>query len=113
MSNSAPDTIDISYTNDTGSEYTFNTLNPSISTTITGATVGGIVTTDTSYIIDNSSCGTITLTDLDNFERDVLDLSEVEEMCKEYPGLKNVYEKFKHVYDLVKQDWVGKQKDDI
>ena len=38
MSNSAPDTIDIAYTNDTGSEYTFNTLNPSISTTITGAT---------------------------------------------------------------------------
>ena len=112
MSNSAPDTIDISYTNDTGSEYTFNT-NANYSTTITGATVGGIVTTDTPYTIDNSSFGTITLTDLDNFERDVLDLSEVEEMCKEYPGLKNVYEKFKHVYDLVKQDWVGKQKDDI
>ena len=32
-------------------------------------------------------------------------------MCEEYPGLKNVYLKFKHVYDLVRQDWVGKQKD--
>ena len=38
-------------------------------------------------------------------------IDEIEEMCQEYPGLKNVYDKFKHVYDLVKQDWVGKQNE--
>jgi|TARA_B100001094_G_C17992897_1_gene701115 hypothetical protein len=99
---------DSAWVNDTGSEYTINVS----STATPGATVGGLTAGNLSFspTYDN---GTITLTDLDNFERDLLDLSEVEEMCKEYPGLKNVYEKFKHVYDLVKQDWVGKQKDDI
>ena len=43
--------------------------------------------------------------------RNILDFTEVEEMCEEYPGLKKVYEKFKHVYDLVKQDWIGKQNE--
>ena len=42
-----------------------------------------------------------------------LKFKEIEDMCEEYPGLKNVYEIFKHVYDLVRQDWVGKQKDVI
>ena len=120
MGNSAPDTIDLSYTNDTGSEYTFNTLSPSI--TVTGATVGGIVTTTTPYTIDNScspcTSDTITINSGSSFGPtftfdNTLDFDEIEDMCKEYPGLKNVYEKFKHVYDLVKQDWVGKQKDDI
>ena len=99
---------DSAWVNDTGSEYTINVS----STANLGDTVGGITAGNFSFgpTYDN---GTITLTDLDNFERDLLDLSEVEEMCKEYPGLKNVYEKFKHVYDLVKQDWVGKQKDAI
>jgi hypothetical protein len=43
--------------------------------------------------------------------KNILDFTEVEEMCEEYPGLKKVYEKFRHVYDLVKQDWIGKQNE--
>lgn len=35
-------------------------------------------------------------------------LTEVEDMCAEYPALARVYENFKTVYDLVKQDWKGK-----
>jgi hypothetical protein len=31
-------------------------------------------------------------------------------MGKDYPSLKIAYEKFKHVYDLVYQDWKGKQE---
>ena len=92
--------LDSNYINDTGSEYTIN--------------ISGIQATDSNYsFAPTYDSGTITLTDLEHFERDLLDLAEVEEMCNEYPGLKNVYEKFKHVYDLVKQDWVGKQKDVI
>jgi len=95
---------DSAWVNDTGSEYTIN-VSP-------GATVGGI--TDGKFSFGPTyNNDTITLTDFDDFKYNTLDLSEVEEMCNEYPGLKNVYEKFKHVYDLVKQDWIGKQKDDI
>ena len=97
---------DSAWVNDTGSEYTINISSAATPGATVCNTTGGNWSFAPTY--DN---GTITLTDLDNFERDLLDLSEVEEMCNEYPGLKNVYEKFKHVYDLVKQDWVGKQKD--
>ena len=36
---------------------------------------------------------------------------QVEEMCKEYPGLEKAYENFKTFYKLVEQDWHGKQKE--
>ena len=38
-----------------------------------------------------------------------IEIAEVESMCKEYPALAKVYENFKTVYDLVKQDWKGKK----
>ena len=88
-------TIDTSYTNDTGSEYTFNT-NADYSTTITGATVGGCI--DTTYTIDG----------LDN----VYDIDEIDHMCEEYPALKTAYEKFRTIYKMTLQDWKGKQNDE-
>jgi len=39
-------------------------------------------------------------------------LSEVEEMCKEYPGLKKAFENFKTIYKMVEQDYKGKKEDD-
>ena len=36
---------------------------------------------------------------------------QVQEMCKEYPGLGRAYENFKTAYALVEQDWKGKQDD--
>ena len=36
--------------------------------------------------------------------------SEVESMCKEYPGLEKVWRNFKAVYDMVQQDYEGKKK---
>jgi hypothetical protein len=36
---------------------------------------------------------------------------QVQEMCKEYPGLERAYENFKTAYALVEQDWKGKQSD--
>lgn len=41
-----------------------------------------------------------------------IEIEEVEKMCKEYPALAKVYENFKTVYDLVKQDWEGKKDAD-
>ena len=90
---------EFSIMNDTGSEYTINLTSASTTTST----------------IDSPSTFAPTFTyDLGiDKELDLIDFDEIEEMCKEYPGLKNVYEKFKHVYDLVRQDWVGKQKDVI
>jgi hypothetical protein len=38
-----------------------------------------------------------------------IEIAEIEKMCAEYPALAKVYENFKTVYDLVKQDWKGKK----
>ena len=79
---------------------------------------GGIMT-DTVYSINDD---TITISDgtftIDTNSVDWLyndkriDPSEVERMCKEYPALEKTWRNFKATYDLVKQDWKGKQDDD-
>tara|TARA_B110000240_G_scaffold180088_1_gene210818 strand:+ start:584 stop:883 length:300 start_codon:yes stop_codon:yes gene_type:complete len=99
MGNDDTITIDISgyndtlFTNDTGSEYIFNT-NANYSTTITGATVGGGI--DTTYTIAQPN---------------VYDIEEIEQMCEEYPALDKAYENFRTIYRMVEQDWKGKQND--
>jgi hypothetical protein len=71
------------------------------------------VTLTSSY--DTSIVGdTITLTGLDGMwwgdnEKTHFEIAEIEKMCAEYPALAKVYENFKTVYDLVKQDWKGKK----
>jgi hypothetical protein len=71
------------------------------------------VTLTSSY--DTSIVGdTITLTSLDGMwwndkEKTHIEITEIEKMCVEYPALAKVYENFKTVYDLVKQDWKGKK----
>ena len=81
---------------DSGSEYVINLTS----------------TSDTSCVTTHSTFAPTFTYDLGlDKELDLIFFDEIEEMCEEYPGLKNVYLKFKHVYDLVRQDWVGKQKD--
>jgi hypothetical protein len=41
-----------------------------------------------------------------------IDPDEIERMCKEYPALEKTWRNFKATYDLVKQDWKGKQDED-
>jgi len=93
------------YTNDTGGEYTIN---------ISDAAPGHVSTITPTYTFDTNTIGTdsdtITISGY-NTVSNMIDLDEINIMCDEYPGLKNVYEKFKHVYDLVKQDWIGKQNE--
>ena len=38
-----------------------------------------------------------------------IDIDKIESMCKEYPALEKTWRNFKATYDLVKQDWKGKQ----
>ena len=60
--------------------------------------------------------GTINLDELSfpipvEWEHEFPPFHQVEEMCKEYPGLEKAYENFKTFYKLVEQDWHGKQKE--
>ena len=95
---------ELDYITDTGSEYTINIS--------TAPTTGGIASGNFAPTFTTLGDDAAGLTFSDSYSNN-LDFKEIEEMCEEYPGLKNVYEKFKHVYDLVRQDWVGKQKDVI
>jgi hypothetical protein len=40
------------------------------------------------------------------------DWEEFNNMCKEYPGLEKVYEHMKAYYNMCKDDWESKKKDD-
>ena len=64
---------------------------------------GGLSTINSINISDN-----ISVTDFNWRDDTYLEVAEVEKMCAEYPALAKVYENFKTVYDLVKQDWKGK-----
>ena len=79
--------LDSNYINDTGSEYTIN--------------ISSIQDSDSNYsFAPTYDSGTITLTGIDDQVLNILNLDELEEMCNEYPGLKNVYEKL-----LVNGEW--------
>ena len=69
---------------------------------------------DPTYTIDtadlNNTITLDTLTTDDYMDKHFLDQNEIEDMCGEYPTLKIAYEKFKNIYDLVYQDWKGKQE---
>jgi hypothetical protein len=51
----------------------------------------------------------ITLTEPVEFEDHMPDVAKVEDMCNDYPALKQAYEKFKTIYAMVHQDWQGRQ----
>jgi hypothetical protein len=78
----------------------------------------GSITSDYTISLGSatSTIDTITLTDFNDkwwVSADThFEIAEIEKMCAEYPALSKVYENFKTVYDLVKQDWKGKQDAD-
>ncbi len=68
-------------------------------------------------IINDNTISNITLntdTYIDTYrypkERNELDEEKIEAMCNQYPALKKVWRNFKSVYDMVLQDYKGKQK---
>ena len=67
--------------------FTMDTSTATSTVSVPGATVGGI--TGGAYTFD---------------------VDEINEMCKEYPALKIVWQNFKTMYDLVKQDYKGKKE---
>jgi|SaaInlV_125m_DNA_1040241.scaffolds.fasta_scaffold01097_20 hypothetical protein len=63
---------------------------------------------------DSTNSTTITLNEDTTYRypkyRNELDEKQIESMCKQYPALEKVWRNFKSVYDLVQQDYKGKQK---
>ena len=46
------------------------------------------------------------------FEDCMPEVAKIEDMCKDYPALQKAYENFKTIYNMVHQDWQGKQDKD-
>jgi hypothetical protein len=46
------------------------------------------------------------------FEDQMPTVAKVEDMCNDYPALDKAYENFKTIYNMVHQDWIGRQKKD-
>jgi hypothetical protein len=74
----------------------------------------------TDVTIGNSNNGTFSI-DINDITTNTLDLdwvygekmikeSEVTKMSEHYPALEKAYRNFKHIYDMVKQDYEGKIK---
>jgi len=101
-STTSPITIDIdtSYTNDTGSEYTFNTDNITVS-----SSHNSTITIDDTHWADNISW------DQTEFKDTMPSVQKIEDMCEEYPALNRAYETFKTIYKMTLQDYKGKQND--
>ena len=55
---------------------------------------------------------TLTLNQPVEFEDEMPSVAKVEDMCNDYPALAKAYEKFRSIYAMVHQDWVGKQKEE-
>lgn len=79
--------------------FTMDTSTATSTVSVPGATVGGI--TGGAYTFDVGD---------HTFDLNTLDEDEINEMCKEYPALKIVWQNFKTMYDLVKQDYKGKKE---
>ena len=77
------------------SEYVYSTSMLGVSPTYTVSDTININDYNITWPLDNS-----------------IDPDEVERMCKEYPALEKTWRNFKTTYDLVKQDWKGKQNED-
>ena len=58
---------------------------------------------------------TVTLDSISTCTADVVTLpltyniEQIKEMCAEYPALSKAYDNFKMIYEIVLQDWKGKQ----
>ena len=79
--------------------FTMDTSTATSTVSVPGATVGGITGGAYTFDVGNHT-----------FDLNTLDEDEINEMCKEYPALKIVWQNFKTMYDLVKQDYKGKKE---
>jgi hypothetical protein len=89
-------TIDLNNTHGATTTY--------LSDTITNGNGSFTITGSTSDWVNDSTFN------INSIFKNNIDQDEVERMCKEYPGLEKVWQNFKTVYEMVKQDYEGKKK---
>jgi hypothetical protein len=88
-------TISGSAINSQSGDYMYSTAGPGQPTTYTVSDTININDYNITWPLDNS-----------------IDIDKIESMCKEYPALEKTWRNFKATYDLVLQDWKGKQNED-
>ena len=103
-------TIDLSDTYGATTTY----LADSVYSITTGASDTVVISdgTNTSYTLasDWTSGVGIDAIDITSMFGETYHQNEIESMCKEYPGLEKVWNNFKAVYDMCKQDYEGKKR---
>ena len=82
------------------------------SSTISDITTASIDTTAFDDLISLDGDITLTINDPVEFLDHMPSVAKIEDMCMDYPALKMAYDKFKTMYQLVEQDWIGRQEDD-
>tara|TARA_X000001036_G_scaffold428252_1_gene457811 strand:- start:98 stop:457 length:360 start_codon:yes stop_codon:yes gene_type:complete len=85
--------------------YDFSNLIDDDSNTIT--INSSTLTTDPTYTVNLDSISTCTADLIDLPE--VYSIDQIKEMCIEYPALSKAYDNFRTIYEMVLQDWKGKQ----
>ena len=96
----------ITLTSDTSSNYYFNTSTDTV--TIgggTGYTIGAVGSSSSTITLDDISTTSFNWKMPEEFVDAFPDYNRIEKMCKEYPGLAIAFEKFKTVYNLVKDHY--------
>jgi hypothetical protein len=93
---------------DTGETYTHSlTLNSTFDvTTIDNTAIDDLIDLNGDMTFDFETLNTPV-----EFEDTMPEIAKIEDMCNDYPALSNSYEKFKSIYAMVHQDWVGRQKE--
>ena len=90
---------DITFTLDT------STANDTITIDTSGFDSMAQSTFSIGTIDDDFDVSSITFNDPVEFEDVLPSMSKISLMCAEYPALEQAYEKFKHIYNLVKDDY--------
>ena len=83
-----------------------------LSDTISSVSTTTIDTSAFDELISLDGDITLTLNQPVEFEDEMPSVAKVEDMCNDYPALAKAYEKFRSIYAMVHQDWVGKQKEE-
>ena len=94
------DTITIDLSDTYGTTTTYWAGDSISDITISG--INNAISGDGTFTIDTNSVDWL-------YNDTRIDPDEIERMCKEYPALEKTWRNFKATYDLVKQDWKGKQ----
>ena len=99
----------ITLTSDTGSSYYYNTgagaVGSSGTVSISGSSGGFTIASGSTVTLNDINTTSFNWKMPEEFVDAFPDYNRIEKMCKEYPGLAIAFEKFKTVYNLVKDHY--------